>query len=209
MKDYSAAYKDKVISIEEAVQKIESDMEIVVGQVSVPDGLLDQLAVIANRVENVKVFFTITVKPYEFFMNPEMKGHFELCSYFHGPSTREALKHKSGNIFYQPNLLHAIAPDHLRGRGKPNIFWVRAALRMNGASYHWGSALSMKNRLSKTQTWSSWKSARTTRGYLAMPRSISMMWIFLSRTIICRPSFPTRRLPMRRIWPSAGTLPIS
>lgn len=97
-------------------------MEVVVGQVSVPDGLLDHLPTIADSVENVKVFFTITVKPYEFFMNPEMKGHFELCSYFHGPSTREALKHKSGNIFYVPNLLHAIAPDHLRGRGKPNIF---------------------------------------------------------------------------------------
>jgi acyl-CoA hydrolase len=123
MKDYHAEYKKKVISIEEAVQNVKSDMEVVVGQVSVPDGLLDQLPTIADRVENVKIFFTITVKPYDFFMNPAMKGHFELCSYFHGPATREALKHKSGNIYYLPNLLHAIAPDHIRGRGKPNIFF--------------------------------------------------------------------------------------
>ncbi len=122
MKDYSPVYKKKVISIPEAIQKVETDMTIVVGQVSVPEGLMDNLHTIANRVKDVKVFFTITVKPYEFFMNPDMKGHFELCSYFHGPATREALKYKSGNIFYQPNLLHAIAADHVKTR-KTNIFF--------------------------------------------------------------------------------------
>jgi acyl-CoA hydrolase len=122
MRDYFAEYNKKVISIDEAIEKVESDMTVVVGQVSVPDGLLDKLHTIAHRVNNVKVFFTITVKPYEFFMNPAMQGHFELCSYFHGPATREALKYKSGNIFYQPNLLHAIATDHVMTR-KTNIFF--------------------------------------------------------------------------------------
>jgi len=42
MKDYYTAYKSTVVSIEEAVQKIESDMEVVVGQVSVPDGIMNQ-----------------------------------------------------------------------------------------------------------------------------------------------------------------------
>ncbi len=123
MKDHYSEYKKKVISIDEAIQMVKSDMEVVVGQVSVPDGLMNKLHTIADKVNNVKVFFTITVKPYEFFTNPEMKGHFELCSYFHGPATREALKYKSGNIFYQPNLLHAIAPDHTMGRKRANIFF--------------------------------------------------------------------------------------
>ncbi|MFH0727708.1 MAG: acetyl-CoA hydrolase/transferase C-terminal domain-containing protein [Pseudomonadota bacterium] len=122
MKAHTTEYKKKVISIEEAIQKVETDMVVVVGQVSVPDGLMDHLHTIAHRVRNVKVFFTITVKPYEFFMNPAMKGRFELCSYFHGPATRAALEYKSGNIFYQPNMLHAIAPDHVRTR-KTNIFF--------------------------------------------------------------------------------------
>jgi acyl-CoA hydrolase len=122
MKDYYPEYKNKVISIDKALEKVESEMNVVVGQVSVPDGLMGALHTISDRVKNVNVFFTITVKPYEFFMNPAMKGHFELCSYFHGPATREALKYKSGNIFYQPNLLHAIATDHVMTR-ETNIFF--------------------------------------------------------------------------------------
>jgi acyl-CoA hydrolase len=122
MKDYSAEYKGKVISLDEAVGKVESDMDVVVSQVSVPQGLMGKLHTMADKVRNVNVFFTITDQPYEFFMDPAMKGRFELCSWFHGPGSRAALAKKSGIVTYVPNLLHNIAPDHLRARST-NIFF--------------------------------------------------------------------------------------
>ncbi len=122
MRNFREEYEKKVISIEDAVRKVESDMEVVVGQVSVPEGLMGKLHTIADKVRNVKVFYTISDKEFEWFINPEMKGHFELCSWFHGPSSRAAQAKNPGIVSYQPNLLHNIGPDHLRAR-KANIFF--------------------------------------------------------------------------------------
>jgi len=81
-----------------------------------------QFHTVADKVENVRVFSCLTLKPYDFYMKPEMKGHFELASWFHAPGPRAALKANVGTVTYVPNMLHRAAADFIYAR-KPNIFW--------------------------------------------------------------------------------------
>ncbi len=50
-----------------------------------------------------------------------MKGHFELCSWFHAPGSRQAIKAGTGTVTYVPNMLHRAATDRLKVR-KPHMF---------------------------------------------------------------------------------------
>jgi len=122
MSMWSEMYKSKVVSIEEAVNHIKSDDDIIVAQcASEPQGCMGKFHLMKDRVENVRVFSVLTLKPYDFYMLPEMKGHFELCSWFHAPGSREALKNNTGTVTYVPNMLHRAALDRIQAH-KPNIF---------------------------------------------------------------------------------------
>ncbi len=118
-----AIYHKKLISIEEAVQLIKSDTDIIVAQcASEPQGCMSKFHLAKDRVTDVKVFSVLTLKPYDFYMKPEMKGHFELCSWFHAPGSRKALKEKTGTVTYVPNMLHRAGHDRLKVR-KPHMFF--------------------------------------------------------------------------------------
>ena len=66
------------------VKLIKSDTDVIVGQcASEPQGCMAEFHTVKDKVKDVKVFSVLTLSPYEFYMNPEMKGHFELCSWFH------------------------------------------------------------------------------------------------------------------------------
>jgi acyl-CoA hydrolase len=119
---WSEEYKRKVIPVEEAVGKIESDNDVIVAQcASEPQGCMSKIHLARDRVENVRVFSVLTLKPYDFYMLPDMKGHFELCSWFHAPGSRAALKAGTGTVTYVPNMLHRAALDRMQAR-KPNVF---------------------------------------------------------------------------------------
>lgn len=116
-------YRQKLISIEEAIKCIKSDTDIIVAQcASEPQGCMSKFHLAKDRVTDVKVFSVLTLKPYDFYMKPEMKGHFELCSWFHAPGSRAALKAKTGTVTYVPNMLHRAATDRLKVR-RPHMFF--------------------------------------------------------------------------------------
>jgi len=116
-------YREKFISIEEAVGFIKSDTDVIVAQcASEPQGCMSKFHLVKDRVTNVKVFSVLTLKPYDFYMLPEMKGHFELCSWFHAPGSRAALKAKTGTVTYVPNMLHRAGADRLKVR-RPHMFF--------------------------------------------------------------------------------------
>jgi len=116
-------YKSKLISIEEAVGFIKSDTDIIVAQcASEPQGCMSKFHLAKDRVTDVKVFSVLTLKPYDFYIKPEMKGHFELCSWFHAPGSRQALKAKTGTVTYVPNMLHRAGTDRLKVR-RPHLFF--------------------------------------------------------------------------------------
>jgi acyl-CoA hydrolase len=122
MKNFQQEYKSKLRSIEDAIQCIKSNYDVVVAQcASEPQGVMAKLHLRSPEVENVRVFSVLTLKPYEFYMNPSNKGHFELASWFHAPGSREALKAGTGTVTYVPNMLHRAAADRIY-RHPPEVF---------------------------------------------------------------------------------------
>jgi acyl-CoA hydrolase len=116
-------YKSKLVSIDEAVSHIESDNDVIVAQcASEPQGCMSRFHVVADRVRNVRVFSVLTLKEYDFYMKPEMKGRFELASWFHAPGSRAALKAGTGTVTYVPNMLHRAATDRIHAH-RPDIFF--------------------------------------------------------------------------------------
>ncbi|MDR1552105.1 MAG: 4-hydroxybutyrate CoA-transferase [Prevotellaceae bacterium] len=122
MIDFDKIYKSKLITPEEVAGLLKSDSDVIVAQcASEPQGCMAQFHLAKDSVRDVKVFSVLTLKPYDFYMKPEMKGHFELCSWFHAPGSRKALKEKTGTVTYVPNMLHRAASDRIKVR-RPHMF---------------------------------------------------------------------------------------
>lgn len=122
MKNYQDTYRNKLITAKEVADLIVSDSDIIVGQcASEPQGCMEQLHLAKDRVKDVKIYSVLTLKAYDFYIKPEMKGHFELCSWFHAPGSRQALKEKTGTVTYVPNMLHRAGLDRLHNRS-PHMF---------------------------------------------------------------------------------------
>jgi acyl-CoA hydrolase len=116
-------YRSKLISAEEAVTHLTSDSDVIVAMcASEPQGCMSQFHTMAGRVQDVRVFSCLTLKPYDFYMRPEMKGHFELASWFHAPGSRESLKKGLGLVTFVPNMLHRAASDRIHAR-RPDLFF--------------------------------------------------------------------------------------
>ncbi len=112
MSRWDDEYRARLKPIDEAIRCIESGYDVVVGQcASEPQGTMARLHTLAPRVRDVRVFSVLTLKPYDFYMKPEMKGHFELASWFHAPGSRAALKADTGTVTFVPNMLHRAATD--------------------------------------------------------------------------------------------------
>ena len=116
-------YRSKLVAIDEAVAHIASDNDVIVAQcASEPQGCMARFHIVADRVENVRVFSVLTLKEYDFYMKKEMQGHFELASWFHAPGSRAALKAGTGTVTYVPNMLHRAATDRIHAH-RPDIFF--------------------------------------------------------------------------------------
>jgi len=116
-------YLSKLVPIDEAVALIRSDNDVIVAQcASEPQGCMSRFHIVGDRVENVRVFSVLTLKEYDFYMKKEMKGHFELASWFDAPGSRAALKANTGTVTYVPNMLHRAATDRIHAH-RPDIFF--------------------------------------------------------------------------------------
>ncbi|MBN1243509.1 MAG: acetyl-CoA hydrolase/transferase family protein [Spirochaetales bacterium] len=122
MSRWDDEYRSRVRTIDEAISCIESGFDVVVGQcASEPQGTMARLHTLAPAVRDVRVFSVLTLKPYDFYMKPEMQGHFELASWFHAPGSRAALKAGTGTVTFVPNMLHRAASDRIHAR-PPEVF---------------------------------------------------------------------------------------
>ena len=122
MSIFKEIYQRKLIPLEKMPDLLQSDTDVIVAQcASEPQGCMSVFHLAKERVQDVKVFSVLTLKPYDFYMKPEMKGHFELCSWFHAPGSRKALKEKTGTVTYVPNMLHRAASDRMKVR-RPHMF---------------------------------------------------------------------------------------
>lgn len=122
MKNYTQQFAQKTISIEQAINHIQSDMTVVCGMcASEPQGIMSKMHLAKERVKNVKVYSCLTLGHYEFFTSPQMKGHFKLYSFFHGAPARKAIQNKTGTVTFVPNMLHKVAGD-FKSSQRPNIY---------------------------------------------------------------------------------------
>ena len=122
MSKFKEIYQSKLIPLEKMPDLLQSDTDVIVAQcASEPQGCMSVFHLAKERVTDVKVFSVLTLKPYDFYMKSEMKGHFELCSWFHAPGSRKALKEKTGTVTYVPNMLHRAATDRMKVR-RPHMF---------------------------------------------------------------------------------------
>lgn len=113
-------FKDKIISVEEALKKIKSN-DIIVSGLAAAEAreILLNLHKIADNVENVTVTTCLPMVNAEYFTNLKYKNSFNMDGWFYTGTMRKA--HKNGNISYIPNHLHLAALKRL-DYVKPNIY---------------------------------------------------------------------------------------
>lgn len=118
--NHKEMYQRKVVSIDGALQEIKSGQEVVCGLVACePAAMLSNLHTIKDRVEDVSVVTALLMYEYEFFMNPEMKGHFLMNSWFYTGGARKA--HPFGTVSYIPLELHRSIINRTTYRN-PDVF---------------------------------------------------------------------------------------
>ena len=89
MEDWKAYYRSHLVSMEEAVSKINSGDNIWLGQTTgVPYAFLDKLFQRKDELEDVGVFYNFSTGMYDMLFDPESKGHFRIISIFTGPLDR-------------------------------------------------------------------------------------------------------------------------
>lgn len=121
--DPKKEYKEKLITIPEAVAMIESNQKVVTAMAgSEPQGLLEELGKRSDQLENVNIVSCLMMGDYDF-LKPEMKDVFLNETWFYGPSDRA--NHKHGNVTYIPNNLHEAGEKKLEN-DELNIFWGTA-----------------------------------------------------------------------------------
>jgi acyl-CoA hydrolase/ABC-type branched-subunit amino acid transport system substrate-binding protein len=119
-------YRQKLLSIPEAVSLVQSHQTIAVAMAaSEPPGLLSELGRHRGRLEDVTVWVCLPLRLYDFVLKPEMAGHFFVENWFYGAPDREV--HPQGRTSYIPNNLHAAAKAKLQAAGhRLDTFWGSA-----------------------------------------------------------------------------------
>ena len=112
--------KDKIITVEKALQLVKNDDHIFTG-LGASEGrdFLSQLHTLHGKVKNVTVTNCLPMQDYEFYMNPAYKSSFKLAGWFYNAGMRKA--HAHGSVTFIPNVLHYAGTKRLE-HVKPNIY---------------------------------------------------------------------------------------
>lgn len=119
------SYKEKVITLEQALNMVKSGDNIVTG-LGAAEGkmFMDNIHTIADRVNNVTITNCLSMASGEF-LNEEYKDSFNIDGWFFSPPMRKAFK--NGNISFIPNHLHLAGWKRLE-HVKPNIYIGSASM---------------------------------------------------------------------------------
>ena len=124
--DPKVLYQQKRMTIPEAVALVQSGQTIGVAMAaSEPPGLLAELGRHADRLDDIKIWVCLPMRPYDFNTNPAVVPHFFTENWFYGVADRKS--HQMGRMSYTPNNLHRASTDKLAAtKGKLNVFWGTA-----------------------------------------------------------------------------------
>ena len=113
------SYKDKIITLKEALDLVKSDYNIVTGLGSAEaQDFMNNIHTIDDEIKNVTITNCLPMSNGEF-LNEEYKNKFNIDGWFYAPPLRRA--HKNGNISFIPNHLHLAGIKRL-DHVKPNIY---------------------------------------------------------------------------------------
>jgi len=119
------SYKDKVITLEQALDMIRPDMNVVTGLgAGEAQLIMNNIHTIADRVKNVTITNCLSMAHGDF-LGEEYVDSFNIDGWFFSPPLRRAFK--NGNISFIPNHLHLAGwkrLDHV----KPDIFVGTASM---------------------------------------------------------------------------------
>ena len=116
----------KTIQIETLLEKISSNMEIVVGMAgNEPQLFLQNVHRIASQVQNVTITNCLPLSEQPFFEDENYRDSFQVDSWFYNASLRKA--HKHGNVSFIPNHLHFAGKKRLDYK-QPDLFISAASM---------------------------------------------------------------------------------
>ena len=128
---FTELYKRKLMTAEEAVRKIHSHDEIIVAvAASEPPGLLSKLHTVKDQVEDVSVVMVLPLGEYDYYMKPEMKGHFMLNAWYFGGGCRKVFG--QGTVAYNPTHLHNCMAKRIDVKNPRIFFGTAAPMDKNG-----------------------------------------------------------------------------
>ena len=120
------SYKDKLISVQQAVDMVQSGDYIVTGLgCSTADAFFKHLHTAADRLKDVTISTCLPMGEYPCFNDRQYRHAFLHDSWFYSPSTRKA--HAFGATAYVPNNLHFAATKRLYHK-KPSLYIGAAAM---------------------------------------------------------------------------------
>lgn len=119
-------YRDKLCSVEKALECIESGDNIITGVAAAESReFFSRLHTIADRVKGVRVATCLNMADFEYISNPQYRESFFSDAWFYTGTFRSA--HKNGNISYVPNHLHLAVTGKLTHR-KPTVFTAMVSM---------------------------------------------------------------------------------
>ncbi|MCM1992408.1 acetyl-CoA hydrolase/transferase family protein [Oceanirhabdus seepicola] len=120
MTEFNEEYKKKLISLEEALEKVESNYEICVGLAGAePTDFLNKLHIIGDNVENVSILTCLNMGDYKFTSDKSMEGSFVNSTWFYSALTRKS--HDNHTASFIPNHLHLSSKKRLSYK-KPDMY---------------------------------------------------------------------------------------
>ena len=124
MGNWKDIYRSRIMTADEAVNRIKSGDRVVVAHLGgAPVPIIEAMTKNYKAYENVEICHMLTtgVAPYA---NPEYKGHFLLNLFFFGGNTRQSIK--EGYADFTPSSFSDV-PYLMRNNLKPNVTLVQAS----------------------------------------------------------------------------------
>ncbi|KUK83214.1 MULTISPECIES: acetyl-CoA hydrolase/transferase family protein [Petrotoga] len=121
-------YKQKLMSIDDAILSLPKRVSVVVSMAAAEgQGFLKNVHKFKDHFEKIKVITCLDMGHYEFFLNKEYEGTFELQTWFFSEPTRKSkYEDKLKIIDYIPNNLHMAGLDKVmaeKEEGNTLVFW--------------------------------------------------------------------------------------
>lgn len=119
------SYKEKLITIDEALKLVKSNDMIVTGLAASEAQLfMDNIHTLADKLEKVRITNCISMSTGEY-LKPEYKNFISIDGWFYTPPLRKA--NSNGNVSFIPNHLHLAGAKRLH-HVKPDIYVGSASM---------------------------------------------------------------------------------